>query len=66
MGYLSNLGIMIFLVGLAMMIMGRRSRGEMSGSYGKAKGVFKGPIWFLFMVIGFFLIAIDPFVPIPV
>jgi hypothetical protein len=44
------------MVSVFLMLMGSRLRGQMSGSYGKGKGAFKGPVWFLFMVMEFYLL----------
>jgi vacuolar-type H+-ATPase subunit I/STV1 len=62
MGNFVTLGVITILMGFFLMFKGNRSRGQMSGEYGRAKGAFKGPIWFLLIVIGVFLIAIDPFI----
>jgi hypothetical protein len=64
MGYLSTVGILTFLMGVVLFITGNRSKGQMSGEYGRGKGAFKGPVWFLLMVLGIFLIVLDPFIPV--
>ncbi len=64
MGNLVTLGIITILMGFFLMYRGNRSRGEMGGQHGSSKAIFKGPIWFLLIVLGVFLIAIDPYVPL--
>ena len=64
MGNFVTLGVIVVIIGLSLMIKGNRSRGGMGGSYGRAKGTVVGPVWFLLIVLGVFLIALDPFIPV--
>jgi hypothetical protein len=64
MGNFVTIGIITILMGFFLMYSNNRSRGQMSGGYGRATGAFKGPVWFLLIVLGVFLIAIDPFIPL--
>jgi len=59
MGVLTEAGILAILIGLVLFVLRSRSRGEMSIRL----GWFKGPIWFLLIVLGLFLIVLDSIVP---
>ncbi len=63
MGSLAIVGIMTILMGAVVMFMGNRSRGQMSGEYGRSRGTFRGPVWFLLMVIGVFILVLDYYIP---
>jgi len=55
MDILTEAGILAIIIGLVLFLFGSRSRGEM-----KIKlGWFKGPIWFLLIIFGLFLIVLD-------
>lgn len=55
MSAISVAGILAILLGLIFWYFGSRSRGEMEIELGK----FKGPIGFLFIIFGLFLIVLD-------
>jgi len=55
MGYLTTVGLFSILIGLVLFFIGSRSRGEMSLRI----GWFKGPIGFLLIVLGLFLMILD-------
>jgi hypothetical protein len=58
MGVLTEAGILAIVIGIVLFVLGSRSRGEMSIRL----GWFKGPIWFLLIIFGFFLIVLDSIV----
>jgi hypothetical protein len=55
MGYASTVGILSILIGFLLYLIGSRSRGEMETKI----GWFKGPVWFLLIVFGLFLMLLD-------
>ena len=55
MGYLSTVGLFSVMFGLLIMFIGRRSKGEIVVEIGK----FRGPVWFLLLMFGFFLMFLD-------
>jgi len=56
-GYLSSVGLLSILLGFIFYLLGSRSRGEMDTEI----GWFKGPIWFLLIIFGLFLMFLDSF-----
>jgi hypothetical protein len=48
-------GVLSIFLGLILWYFGGRSRGEMDIEI----GTFKGPVWFLLIVFGLFLIILD-------
>ena len=59
MGYASTVGLLSILIGFLFYLIGSRSRGEMETRI----GWFRGPIWFLFIIFGLFLMLLDSVVP---
>jgi vacuolar-type H+-ATPase subunit I/STV1 len=59
MGYLSTVGLISILIGFLVMILRARYRGEMQIRI----GFFKGPVWFLLIVFGLFLMILDSILP---
>jgi hypothetical protein len=55
MGYLTTVGLLSTLLGFVFYLLGSRSRGEMETRI----GWFKGPIWFLLIIFGLFLMVLD-------
>jgi len=58
MGYISSVGIISILLGFVIYILKSRSRGEMDIEIGR----FRGPIWFLLIIFGLFLMLLDSLV----
>jgi len=58
MGVAYTTGILSIMLGLFLFFLKSRSRGEMEIDVGK----FKGPIWFLFVIFGLFLMLLDPYI----
>jgi hypothetical protein len=58
MGIAYSTGILSVMLGLILFFLKSRSRGEMEIRLGK----FKGPIWFLLMIFGLFLMLLDPYI----
>jgi NADH:ubiquinone oxidoreductase subunit 6 (subunit J) len=56
-GHLSYIGALSILIGFFVMVVRARYRGEMEMSI----GYFKGPVWFLLIVLGIFLMILDLF-----
>jgi hypothetical protein len=48
-------GLLFIFTGLVLWYLGSRSRGEMDIEIGS----FRGPIWFLLVIFGLFLIVLD-------
>jgi len=64
MGYsITALGILSFPAGAVLLFMRNRSKGQMVGKNGRAKGTVIGPVWFMLMVFGIFLMALSQLFP---
>ena len=59
MGTLTTVGLFSILIGFILYFLRSRSRGEMDLEIGK----FKGPVWFLLIVLGLFLMILDSLSP---
>lgn len=57
MGFANTTGLLSIMLGLLLYFLNSRSRGEMSIKIGK----FKGPVWFLLIIFGLFLMLADSF-----
>lgn len=55
MGLIGGAGVLAILLGLILWYFGSRSTGEMDIEIGS----FKGPVWFLLIIFGLFLIVLD-------
>jgi hypothetical protein len=55
MGPIGGAGLLSIFIGLVLWYLGSRSRGEMDIEIGS----FRGPIWFLLVIFGLFLIVLD-------
>jgi hypothetical protein len=58
MGVAYTTGILSIMLGVILFFLKSRSRGEMEIK----AGIFKGPIWFLLMIFGLFLMLLDPYI----
>jgi hypothetical protein len=59
MGSIGVIGLFSIILGLILLIRRIRSRGEMDIEIGR----FKGPVWFLLIIFGFFLLMLDAILP---
>lgn len=59
MGLLSGIGLLAILIGFVLWYFGSRERGEMDIDL----GFFKGPVYFLLIVLGLFLMIADVGLP---
>jgi hypothetical protein len=55
MSVLTEAGILAVIIGFFLLFFGNRSRGEMRIRL----GFFKGPIWFLLIMFGLFVMILD-------
>jgi len=58
MGIAYSTGILSIMLGLILFFLKSRSRGEMKIDIGR----FRGPIWFLLIIFGLFLMLLDPYI----
>ena len=63
MGNFQTVGILAIMLSAVLFYQRNRSRGEVNGECRGSKLKIRGPIWFILMMVGLFLILIDSYIP---